>query len=63
MPIVEKWNNDKVDRVEIQIFAHMSNNRKTNPLASVLNAMEILKIKPPASLTCSWRYSRIVSLS
>lgn len=46
-PIVERWNNDKVGRVEIQTFAHKSNNRKTNPLASVLNAMEILKIKAP----------------
>ncbi len=34
-------------RIEIQTFAHKSNNRKTNPLASVLNAMEILKIKAP----------------
>jgi hypothetical protein len=45
-PIVERWNNDKVGRVEIQTFAHKSN-RKTNPLPSVLNAMEILKIKAP----------------
>lgn len=41
-PIVEKWKNDMVGRVEIQTFAHKSNNMKTNPLASVLNAMEIL---------------------
>jgi hypothetical protein len=46
-PIVEKWNNDKVGRVEIQTFAHKSNNRKTKPLASALNAMEILKIQAP----------------
>lgn len=41
------WNNDKVSRFEIQTFAHKSNNRKMNPLASVLNAMEILKIQAP----------------
>jgi hypothetical protein len=44
---VEKWNNDNVGRVEIQTFVHKSNNWKTNPLASILNAMEILKIKAP----------------
>jgi|LDZT01.1.fsa_nt_gi hypothetical protein len=46
-PFVEEWKNDRVGRVEIQTFAHKSNNRKTNPLASVLNALEILKIQAP----------------
>ncbi len=44
---MERWNNDNVGRVEVQTFVHKSNNRKTNPLASVLNAMKILKIKAP----------------
>jgi hypothetical protein len=32
---------------KFRLFAHKSNNRKTNPLASVLNALEILKIQAP----------------
>jgi hypothetical protein len=44
---VEKRNNDEVSRVEIQTLMHKSNNQKTNPLAPVLNAMEILKITAP----------------
>lgn len=34
-------------RVEIQTFAHKSNNRKTNPYASILNALELVKLRIP----------------
>lgn len=47
---MEKCSNDKVGRVEIQTSAHKSNNLKTKPLASVLDAMEILKIQAPEIL-------------
>lgn len=46
-PFVEGCKNEDVGRVEIQTFAHRSNNRKANPMASMLNALEMLKLQAP----------------
>jgi len=46
-PFVESWQNEPVGRLEIQCFAHRSNNRKANPLAALLNVLELYKIKAP----------------
>jgi len=46
-PYVEEWMNEDVGRIEIQTHAHKSNNRRANPLAGVLNALEILRIRAP----------------
>jgi hypothetical protein len=46
-PFVEAWENEPVGRLEIQSFAHRSNNRKANPLAALLNVLELYKIQAP----------------
>ncbi|MEM3459270.1 MAG: hypothetical protein QXN36_01600 [Candidatus Bathyarchaeia archaeon] len=46
-PFVEAWQNEPVGRLEIQCFAHRSNNRKANPLAALLNVLELYKIQAP----------------
>lgn len=47
-PFVEKWQNEKVGRLEIQCFASRSNNRKANPFASMLNILEMYRLQAPA---------------
>jgi hypothetical protein len=46
-PFVEAWQNDDLGRLEIQTFAHRSNNRRANPLASLLNVLEMFKLRAP----------------
>jgi hypothetical protein len=46
-PFVDAWENEPVGRLEIQSFAHRSNNRKANPLAALLNVLELYKIQAP----------------
>jgi len=46
-PFVESWPNDGLGRLEIQAFAHRSNNRKANPFASLLNVLEMFKLRAP----------------
>jgi hypothetical protein len=47
-PFVESWQNDNVGRLEIQTFAHRSNNRKANPFAALLNVLELYRIQAPS---------------
>jgi len=47
-PFVQSWRNDRVGRLEIQCFARRSNNRKANPLASLLNVLELFRLQAPA---------------
>ncbi|MDI6848149.1 MAG: hypothetical protein QMD23_08555, partial [Candidatus Bathyarchaeia archaeon] len=47
-PFVESWQNDSAGRLEIQTFAHRSNNRKANPFAALLNVLELYRIQAPS---------------
>lgn len=47
-PFVESWQNEPMGRLEIQCFAHRSNNRKANPFAALLNVLELFKLRAPS---------------
>jgi hypothetical protein len=50
-------------RIEIQTFAHKSGNRKANPYASILNALELLKLRVPHAFEFMHRFVPLDGLS